>query len=61
MKTSVECLWNDTGRGKQKINVNFIYRFSPYSTVNTSRLGYKNQLVLYERITAVCYETHENT
>jgi len=28
-----------------KINLNYIYIFSPYRAVNTLRLGYKNQSV----------------
>ena len=30
---------------KMKINLNYIYTFSPYRAGNTFRLGYKNQSV----------------
>jgi hypothetical protein len=40
------------------INLNYIYRFTPYRAVNTLRLGYKHQSVLYRDIIAVCSEIH---
>ena len=33
-------------------------RFSPYRAVNTLRLGYKNQLMLYREVNAVCSQIH---
>ena len=37
---------------------NYILRPSPYRAVNTLRLGYKNQLLLYRKIIAVCSQIH---
>jgi hypothetical protein len=36
----------------------YIYIFSSYLAVNTLRLGYKNQSMLYREIIAVCYQIH---
>jgi len=41
---------------KTKIKRRYIYRSSPYRAVNTLRLGYKNQSMLYEEIIAICSE-----
>jgi hypothetical protein len=37
---------------------NLSYTFNPYRAVNTLGLGYKNQLMLYVEIIAVCSEIH---
>ena len=45
-----------------KINQNYLKEFSSYRTVNTLRLGDKNQSVnIYGKIIAVCSEKHTNT
>ena len=51
---------------KNKINLNFRERFSPYRAVNTLRLGHKKQPVnaVYGKIIAVCSgirTEHKNT
>jgi len=44
---------------KIKIDLCYVYIFSPYRAVNTLSLGYKtSQLMLYREIMAVCSEIH---
>ena len=44
---------------KEQTDLNYISTSSPYRTVNTLSLGYKNhQLKLYREIIAVCSQTH---
>ena len=43
-----------------KIDLDYVYIdiFSPYRAVNTARLSYKNQSMLYREIMALCSEIH---
>jgi len=43
---------------KAKIRLRYILIFSSFRPVNTLRMGYKNQLMPYREITAVCSEIH---
>jgi len=43
---------------KAKINLNYVQIFSPYRAVNTLRLGYKNQSMLFREEIAVCSQIH---
>jgi len=48
LRNNLEHIWfpsKNTDTSKNTINLNHIYRFSPYRTVHTLRLGYKNQTV----------------
>jgi hypothetical protein len=44
--------------GMERVNLNYIYILIPYRAVNTLRLGYKIQSIMYRKIIAVCSETH---
>ena len=46
---------------ENKINLNYIQIFSPYRAVNTLRLCFKNQSMLYREIIAVCSEIYTKT
>jgi len=48
LRNNLEHIWfpsKNTDTSKNTINLNDIYRSSPYHAVNTLRLGYKNQTV----------------